>query len=35
MITKYGMSDKLGYIGYMENEYSKAYSDQTNKLIDD
>lgn len=35
LVTKYGMSEKLGYVGYMENEYSKTYSDATNKLIDD
>jgi ATP-dependent Zn protease len=35
MVSKYGMSDKIGYVGYVENEYSKSYSDATNKLIDD
>lgn len=35
LVTKYGMSDKLGYVGYIESEYSKTYSDATNKLIDD
>lgn len=29
------MSEKLGYVGYIENDYSKTYSDATNKLIDD
>lgn len=33
MVSKYGMSDKIGYVGYVENEYSKSYSDATNKVI--
>jgi AFG3 family protein len=32
MVSKYGMSDKIGYVGYVENEYSKSYSDATNKV---
>lgn len=35
LVTKYGMSEKLGYVGYIENDYNKSYSDATNKLIDD
>lgn len=35
MVTKFGMSDTIGNVGYQENEYSKSYSDQTNKMIDD
>jgi AFG3 family protein len=31
MVTKYGMSEKIGYIGYVESDYNKTYSDQTNK----
>jgi len=30
MVAKLGMSDRVGYIGYAENEYSKSYSDKTN-----
>lgn len=32
LVTKYGMSEKLGYVGYIENDYSKTYSDQTNTV---
>ena len=32
IITKYGMSEKIGFVGYLENEYSKSYSDETNKV---
>ncbi len=32
IITKYGMNEKLGYVGYIENDYSKTYSDATNKV---
>lgn len=35
LVTKYGMSEKLGYVGYIENDYSKTYSDKTNTLIDE
>eukprot|EP00825_Cyclidium_porcatum_P036056 TRINITY_DN3790_c0_g2_i3.p1 TRINITY_DN3790_c0_g2~~TRINITY_DN3790_c0_g2_i3.p1 ORF type:complete len:230 (-),score=45.31 TRINITY_DN3790_c0_g2_i3:230-919(-) len=35
IVTKFGMSDVIGNVGYQESEYSKSYSDQTNKLIDD
>lgn len=35
MVSKYGMSDKIGYVGYVEGDYNKSYSDATNKLIDD
>ena len=27
LVSKYGMSDKVGLVGYVENEYSKTYSD--------
>lgn len=33
LVTKYGMSEKLGYVGYVENEYSKTYSDITNAVL--
>lgn len=33
MVTKFGMSDTIGNVGYQENEYSKSYSDQTNKVL--
>ena len=32
MVTKYGMSEKLGYVGYTEGEYSKTYSIHTNTV---
>lgn len=35
LVTKYGMSTKLGFVGYIENDYSKTYSDATNTLIDE
>ncbi len=35
LVSKYGMSDTIGNVGYIENEYSKSYSDSTNKDIDD
>jgi len=35
LVTKYGMSTKLGYIGFQEGNYTKSYSDATNKIIDD
>ena len=33
MVTKFGMSDKIGYIGYIENEYKNNYSDKTHEVI--
>ncbi|EGR33789.1 hypothetical protein IMG5_037830 [Ichthyophthirius multifiliis] len=35
VVSKYGMNEKIGNIGYTESEYSKTYSDFTNKAIDD
>ena len=32
MVSKYGMSDKIGYVGYVEGDYNKSYSDATNKV---
>jgi len=32
LVTKYGMSTKLGFVGYIENDYSKTYSDTTNTV---
>ena len=27
------MSENIGYVGYQETEFSKPYSDSTNKVI--
>jgi AFG3 family protein len=35
MITKFGMSDEIGFIGFSEGEYVKKHSDLTCKNIDD
>jgi len=36
LVTKVGMSEKIGYVNYNENEYGmKIYSDETNRLIDE
>ena len=36
LVTKVGMSEKIGYVNYSENEYGmKIYSDQTNRQIDE
>lgn len=35
MVTKLGMSQKIGYINFAENQYGiKTYSDETNTIID-
>lgn len=35
LVTKVGMSEKIGYVNFSENEYGmKVYSDSTNLLID-
>lgn len=34
LVTKYGMSEKLGFIGYRETEYMKPYSGKVSKIID-
>ena len=36
MVTKVGMSEKVGYINFSENQYGiKTYSEKTNALIDE
>ncbi|CAD8109614.1 unnamed protein product [Paramecium primaurelia] len=35
IVTKFGMSENIGYIGFQEGEFQKPYSDNTNKNIDD
>ncbi|CAD8194275.1 unnamed protein product [Paramecium octaurelia] len=35
IVTKFGMSESIGYIGFQEGEFQKPYSDNTNKHIDD
>lgn len=32
IVTKFGMSDNIGYVGYQESEFQKPYSDSTNKV---
>ncbi len=32
MITKFGMSEKIGYIGYADEEYFRKHSDHTAKV---
>lgn len=27
IVTKFGMSDLIGYVGFQEGEFSKSYSD--------
>ena len=34
MVTKYGMSDKIGYLGFKDDEFIKKNSDQTQQMID-
>ena len=34
IVTKLGMSEKIGYLGYSETEFMKGYSDKTQKVID-
>jgi len=34
MVTKFGMSEKIGYLGFSDEEYVKKYSDETTKEID-
>jgi len=34
IVTKLGMSEKIGFLGYSETEFMKQYSDQTQKMID-
>jgi len=35
MITKFGMSERIGFIGFSDEEYVKKHSDQTSKIIDE
>ncbi len=35
MVTKYGMSQKIGNVGFTDTNYNKSYSGNTNKIIDD
>ena len=34
IVTKFGMSDKVGFMGYSETDFQKNYSDGTQKIID-
>lgn len=33
MVIKLGMSEKVGYIGFEDIEYTKKYSEETQKVI--
>jgi AFG3 family protein len=33
LVTKYGMSEKIGNVGFVDKEYRKIYSDFTNKVV--
>jgi len=35
MITKFGMSEKIGFLGFAEDQYVKKVSEKTAKDIDD
>jgi len=35
MVTKFGMSEKIGFLGFNDEDYVKKYSDLTAKEIDD
>ena len=34
IVTKLGMSEKVGFMGFSETEFQKNYSDETQKIID-
>eukprot|EP01016_Furgasonia_blochmanni_P045488 TRINITY_DN6426_c0_g1_i10.p1 TRINITY_DN6426_c0_g1~~TRINITY_DN6426_c0_g1_i10.p1 ORF type:complete len:197 (+),score=58.13 TRINITY_DN6426_c0_g1_i10:64-654(+) len=35
IVTKFGMSDRIGFLGFSENEYGqRTYSEETGKVID-
>lgn len=34
IVTKLGMNEKIGFLGFSETEFMKAYSDKTQKIID-
>ena len=33
IVTKFGMSKEIGYIGFTEEEYKKNYSDYTQDVL--
>ena len=33
MVTKFGMSQEIGFMGFSEDEYKKSYSDYTQDVI--
>lgn len=35
MVVNLGMSEKIGYIGYKEEQGKKSFSKETNKMIDE
>jgi len=35
MVTRFGMSQKIGNIGFTDAQFNKSYSSNTNKIIDD
>ncbi|EGR30515.1 hypothetical protein IMG5_130290, partial [Ichthyophthirius multifiliis] len=35
LVTKYGMSETIGNVGFVDKDYRKIYSDYTNKIIDE
>ena len=32
LVTKYGMSENLGNVGFVDKDYNKVYSSYTNKV---
>lgn len=34
IVTKLGMSESIGFMGFSESEFQKSYSDETQKMID-
>jgi len=34
MVSKLGMSDKIGYLSLMENNYSRGHSESTLAIVD-
>lgn len=34
LVTKLGMSENIGFMGFSETEFQKSYSEETQKLID-
>ncbi|EGR29487.1 hypothetical protein IMG5_154700 [Ichthyophthirius multifiliis] len=35
LVTKYGMSKKVGYVGLKDGDFQNAFSDYTNRIIDE